>query len=242
MSLDLGLVWVGAFLASTHCIGMCGCFAVLAGAGAGSLPGRLASQLFYSAGRLFTYGFLGVVAGKLGAELLKSPWGTRISSGLAIFSAVLFCVIGLQMLGLWQKLGGPGRRLAAWFTLGLAPAIRHFSGSGTRLGTILTGVLTGFLPCGLVYAFALRAAATGDPALGLVLMLVFGLGTLPAMIATGLLGGVLSVEKRRYLYRATGVVLIVLGAITLSRGQAVWAGPQSGTPACHDAEPAAGAF
>lgn len=242
MSTELGLVWVGAFLASTHCLGMCGCFAVLAGTGSSGLAGRLVSQLVYSAGRLFTYAFLGVLAGRLGAELLGSAWGARLASVLAMFSAVLFCVIGLQMLGLWQKLGGPGRQLASWFTLGLAPAIRHFSGSGTRLGTALTGVLTGFLPCGLVYAFALRAAATGDPGSGLVLMLVFGLGTVPAMVTAGMLGGVLSVEKRRYLYRATGVVLIVLGAITFTRGQAVWAGPQTEAPACHGTESGAGVF
>lgn len=235
MSAELGLIWFGAFLASTHCIGMCGCFAVLVGSGVHTARKRLMAQLVYSAGRLFTYAFLGVLCGKLGSELVNSTWGAWLSSALAYLSGVLFCVIGLQILGVWRRFGGPGRRLSGWFTLGLAPAIRHFSAEGTQLGTLLTGVLTGFLPCGLVYAFALRAAATGKPAAGMLLMIVFGLGTLPAMVGVGLLGSVLSVNHRRYLYRATGVVLLALGTITFARGQAPWAGPVAGAPACHHA-------
>lgn len=236
MSAELGLVWVGAFLASTHCIGMCGCFAVLVGAGSRTPLQRVTAQLVYSAGRLLTYAFLGVLCGKLGSELVNSAWGAWLTSVLAFLSGLLFCVIGLQILGVWQRFGGAGRRLSGWFTLGLAPAIRHFSAEGTPLGSLLTGLLTGFLPCGLVYAFALRAAATGEPAAGMLLMIVFGLGTLPAMVGVGLLGSVLSANKRRFLYRATGVVLLALGVITFARGQAPWAGTAPGVPACHHAD------
>jgi sulfite exporter TauE/SafE len=231
VNLELGLVLAGAFLASTHCIGMCGCFAVLVGASARTALGRLGAQLVYSSGRLFTYAFLGAVCGYLGSTLLNSAWGLRLSSVLAYLSALLFIVVGLQILGWWSRFGGVGRKLAAWFTLGLAPAIRHFSGHGTQWGTLLTGVLTGFLPCGLVYAFALKAAAAGDPGRGLVLMLVFGLGTLPAMIGVGVVGTLLTVNARRYVYRLTGVVLVILGVITFMRGQAPWATPAP--PACH---------
>jgi uncharacterized protein len=235
VSLDLGLVLAGAFLASTHCIGMCGCFAVLVGAGSGSLFSRFGAQLVYSAGRLFTYASLGTLCGFVGARLIQSPWGTWASSVLAFLSALVFLVVGLQILGLWDRLGGLGQRLGSWFTLGLAPAIRHFSGHGTRLGNLITGVLTGLLPCGLVYAFALKAAATGDPGRGLLLMVVFGLGTLPAMIGVGILGSVLSLSTRRYLYRATGAVLVVLAVVTFMRGRFLWAGSESNVPACHSA-------
>jgi sulfite exporter TauE/SafE len=238
VSLELGLVLAGAFLASTHCIGMCGCFAVLVGGGARNPLERIGAQAVYSAGRLFTYAFLGAVCGQLGATLLRSAWGVWLSSLLAYLSGALFVVVGLQILGLWDRLGGAGHRLAAWFSLGLAPAIRQFSGEGTWRGTLLTGVLTGFLPCGLVYAFALKAAAAGNPGRGVLLMLVFGAGTLPAMIGVGLLGTVLSLNARRHLYRATGVVLLVLAALTFMRGRTPWA--TSEPPACHQApgEPA----
>jgi hypothetical protein len=234
VNLELGLVLAGAFLASAHCIGMCGCFAVLAGGASRTTGQRLRAQLVYSSGRLLTYAFIGAVCGFLGATLLASTWGVWLSSALAYLSAALFVVIGLQILGLWDLLGGAGHRLAGWLSLGLAPAIRQFSGEGTLRGTLLTGVLTGFLPCGLVYAFALKAAAAGDPGRGVLLMLVFGLGTLPAMISVGLLGTVLSFRARRYLYRATGIVLLVLAAVTFTRGQTPWA--TSNAPACHNAQ------
>jgi sulfite exporter TauE/SafE len=221
--MDYGLIILGAFLASAHCIGMCGCFALLAGQEARSVGARFTSQMIYSGGRLFTYAFLGSVAGFTGSALLRSSWGHGLASALALLSGALFVLIGLEILGVFRYLGRWGQRASGWFTLGLAPLIRQASGYGGATGTVLMGVLTGFLPCGLVYAFALKAAAVGTASGGLLTMLAFGAGTIPAMVATGMLGSVFSVKYRQYLYRAAGIILVLLGTLTISRGKPLWA-------------------
>jgi len=231
--MDYGLILLGAFLASAHCVGMCGCFAVLAGSGERTTWGRLRAQTVYSSGRLFTYAFLGVMAGWAGTVLTGTAWGATFSNALSLASGVLFVVIGLEILGLWKLLGGFGRTASRWFTLGLGPLIHQFSGRGGTAGTFVTGVLTGFLPCGLVYAFALKAASTASPGAGLLTMVAFGVGTVPAMMATGLVGGLLTARRRAYVYRFAGVILLVLGSITIWRGRPIWADQPEQVPACH---------
>jgi sulfite exporter TauE/SafE len=221
--MDYGLILLGSFLASAHCIGMCGCFALLAGQEANSVKGRLWSQTIYSGGRLFTYAFIGTVAGFTGSALLHSSWGHQLASALALLSGAIFVLIGLEILGVFRYLGRWGQKASGWFTLGLGPLIRQASGYGGATGTVLMGVLTGFLPCGLVYAFALKAATAGTASGGLLTMLAFGAGTIPAMVATGMLGSVFSVKYRQYLYRTAGVILVVLGTLTIGRGKPLWA-------------------
>lgn len=47
----------------------------------------------------------------------------------------------------------------------------------------LTGALNGLLPCGLVYAAAIGSTATGSLSTGVAFMVLFGLGTWPALVA-----------------------------------------------------------
>jgi hypothetical protein len=84
--------------------------------------------------------------------------------------------------------------------------------------------LNGFLPCPLVYAFAVQAAASGGALPGLGVMLAFGLGTFPAMLAMGMLGTWLRSARangarwRLTGVRAAGAFIVLLGVITLARG------------------------
>jgi sulfite exporter TauE/SafE len=55
-------------------------------------------------------------------------------------------------------------------------------------GGLALGLLLGFLPCGLLYTALVAAAASGGPLAGGAAMLAFGLGTVPALVATGLAG------------------------------------------------------
>jgi sulfite exporter TauE/SafE len=86
------------------------------------------------------------------------------------------------------------------------------------------GVLNGFLPCPLVYAFAVQAAASGGALPGLAVMLAFGLGTFPAMLAMASAGawvraGPVGVARWRLQgVRAAGAFIVALGLITLARG------------------------
>lgn len=215
--IEYALVFAGSLLASAHCIGMCGCFALMAGGSDDRMQSRLVSQALFSAGRLFSYITLGALAGGVGLMLLRSTEATWVRQALSIVSGVLFLGIGLEITGVWNRMGRAGGVISRILTAGLGPLIRHFASRQHPAATFAMGVFTGLLPCGLVYAFAMRAVATGNGAAGALTMFAFALGTMPAMLGVGFIGSLVSMNWRRQIYRWSGVVMIILGMATVAR-------------------------
>ena len=151
--------------------------------------------------------------------------------------------IGLQFFGFFRQashgLLGPG-------ALVLTQALRSLVKAPGVAAPLALGVLNGFLPCPLVYAFAAQAAASGGPLSGLQIMAAFGLGTFPAMLVMGGLGlwwrrgartpvaqpvhasflprpvpspaAVVPIDWRAQGVRLAGGFIVILGIITLARG------------------------
>ncbi len=224
---ELPLVLVGGLLGSAHCIGMCGPIALIAGAGAKAHPYRgLLRQLVFSGGRIFTYGFLGAVAGTTGLWLTQAAAGTpwvSLQSWLAIGAGILLVVIGvLSIVPRPVKMGGTSMACLAgsWLkTLLWSPKLS---------GVFLAGLFTGFLPCGLVYAFLALAASTGSLLWGIATMCVFGVGTMPLMVATGLGGQWLTQTARRRALTLAACCVIASGVVAVARGAGYL--PTSGIP------------
>ncbi|WP_454735964.1 sulfite exporter TauE/SafE family protein [Cupriavidus necator] len=240
---DLWLVFLAGAAGSMHCVGMCGGFAC----GLGPAPGgRLASllrHLSYNLGRIGSYAFLGTLAGYLGMLLVghagENSTASVVQRGLAILSGVLMLLIGLNLAGL---LGRGGHALGGAGTQWLAQSLRTLLRQPGLGAPLAFGVLNGFLPCPLVYAFAAQAAASGTALNGLQIMVAFGLGTLPTMLAMGGLGlwwrarhrpagipvqpvvaSFLPAPAARLGWRmqgvrAAGAFIVLLGLITLARG------------------------
>ena len=199
-----------------HCVGMCG---GIIGALSLSLPagvrlqrGRLLSYtLSYSAGRIVSYGLAGALMGGVGAQVfgaLSPDYGHTVLRGLA---AALLIGTGLYLAGwfptfahlerlgqpLWKRLEPLGQRLLPVRSL---PQALGF------------GLVWGWLPCGLVYSTLLWAASSGSAGRGALYMVAFGAGTLPAVLATGLLAGWVARWTRRPAVRTTiGLSLIAFG-------------------------------
>ena len=211
------LIFVAGMAGSMHCVGMCGGFACALAPDPRGRAATLRRHLLYNSARVFTYCFLGAVAGWVGGELLASP-AQRL---LAIVSGALMVFIGLQFFGWFPRAAA----LPAG-TVGVvnASALRALLKSPRRSAPLAFGVLNGFLPCPLVYAFAAQAASSGGALPGLGMMLAFGLGTFPAMLMMGGAGAWLragpggGVRWRLRGVRAAGAFIVVLGAITLARG------------------------
>jgi uncharacterized protein len=214
----LALVFAAGFAGSFHCIGMCGGFACALGAhrSGAAIPSAL-RHLLYNSGRLVSYTFLGVLAGLAGASALASG-GEIVTTAaqrlLAVLAGLLMIAMGLQLLGRLQRpSAGAAGRLGQALTESLR-GVLHAPGPAAPLAF---GVFNGFLPCPLVYAFVALAAAAADPAHGALLMIAFGLGTFPAMMASGL------VARLRHHWRLRGVqvagtFILLLGVVTLVRG------------------------
>jgi sulfite exporter TauE/SafE len=124
-------------------------------------------------------------------------------------------VMAVQFLGYLQRF----HRFAVGFGgETLAGSLRSLLAAPGRSAPLAFGVFNGFLPCPLVYAFVAQAAATADGLSGFLTMLAFGLGTFPAMLMMGGLGGLLSPLWRRRGVRVAGGFILVLGLLTLARG------------------------
>ena len=183
--IELPLVFLGGLLGSAHCVGMCGGFAVSIGIGSRGLACNLRRQLVYTAGRIFTYSFFGVVAGYAGFWIAgrASLW-INAQAALCVIAGVLLAAQGLLALGLvprrfWPKLRRGGSVCLAGSFVG------PFLTSPRSSHVLLAGVLTGFLPCGLVYGYLALATSSANIGEGLLTMSLFGAGTGPLMILAG---------------------------------------------------------
>ncbi len=219
---DGPLILLGGLLGSAHCIGMCGGLAITLGLPARSASAAFARQLVYTAGRLFTYGIFGAIAGFAGARRV-SVSGNLINSTaiLSILAGTLRVVQGLEAACF--------RIVSSWLTKrngALAAASGCLAGSMFRpfltspgwLPAFLAGLLTGFLPCGLLYGFVALAASRGDLLGGASVMILFGAGTMPAMILTGVGTRLLSLNWRKRLLRGAAWAVLLTGLLAIGRG------------------------
>jgi sulfite exporter TauE/SafE len=87
-----------------------------------------------------------------------------------------------------------------------------------RRNVFAVGLVLGFIPCGLVYAAGAKAAATQSLVGGMLTMLVFGLGTFPAMIIIGLASHLISDKLRHRLILIAAILVILLAIMTILRG------------------------
>lgn len=232
--IELPLILVAGILGSSHCIGMCGPFALTIGAGAGSWKSNLARQGLYTLGRVFTYSVFGAIAGFTGLYL------QRTVPALINVAAVLAVVAGLFLLYQGLLAARVIRRKVPNAT-GVPCLAADFFGSFLKspghANVFLAGLFTGMLPCGLVYGFVALAASSGDILFGATIMAVFGLGTAPVMILTGCGGSLLSLATRKYLFRAAAWCVVLTGLVSVARGFGFVAIPgwaeAVGCPMCH---------
>ena len=215
--IELPLVFLGGLLGSAHCIGMCGGFAVGIGLRSPGFAANLLRQLVYTAGRISTYSFLGVAAGYAGFWMAgKSRMWINAQAALCVIAGILLVGQGLLALGFlprrfWAKPAGSGSPCLAGTFVG------PFLSSPRSIDVLLAGVLTGFLPCGLVYGYLALASSSANVLDGLLTMALFGAGTAPLMILVGAGGSLLSHASRRNLMRVSAVCVTLTGVISLAR-------------------------
>ena len=221
----LGAALVTGLLGSAHCFGMCagisGLFAV--NANIASLRGQLSMSIAYNVGRVLTYAFLGVAVAVLGKAAVSSI--PDLAAPVRLASGILIILVGLQIAFNWRILA-PLESAGAKIWQKIAPAAKGLVPVETHVQALGLGLIWGCLPCGLVYSVLLLAATTAEPAAGGLVMIAFGLGTVPAMVATGLSASKLSqfMSRRRV---GMGLLVIVLGIATLAMPVMKLTGTQS---------------
>ncbi|GAB3634629.1 sulfite exporter TauE/SafE family protein [Hymenobacter arcticus] len=207
------MLWAGflfGLLGSFHCVGMCGAIA-LALPGAGG-PRYVAGRVLYNLGRVSTYALLGAAAGALGQGLRLAGW----QQGLSLLSGGLILLL-VATPERWLDRAAGTLGLAAGLSRVKTQLAYYYQRPG--LGALYTtGLLNGLLPCGLVYlalAGALSAPGIGGAA---AYMGLFGLGTLPLMLALSLSGQLVPLAWRQRLRRAVPVTALALAGLFILRG------------------------
>lgn len=178
-------VFLVGLLGGVHCLGMCGSIVGIFTSQVPKDTVRWPFHLAYSSGRIASYAVAGALVGTIGQAGLLMRDAVPVQHLLFALSSLMLIVLGLYLAGVWgavrrlERLGG-----VLW---------KHLHPYTTRLLPVNTvpralglGALWGWLPCGLVYSVLLTALASGSATRGALIMLAFGLGTLPNLLAIGL--------------------------------------------------------
>jgi len=200
-----------------HCVGMCG---GIVGAVSLSLPGdrpAMPYHLGYNFGRISSYALAGVFAGSVGASSIFLEHILPVEKLLFLTANLMLVLLGLYLAGWWHGLlvlERAGEKL--W--LCLQPLTRSLVPVRSVPRSVALGALWGWLPCGLVYSVLVASLATASPMQGGLLMMAFGLGTLPTLLTMGMA----AVRLKRYLQqpwvrKISGVAVIGFGVLGLLR-------------------------
>jgi sulfite exporter TauE/SafE len=243
MALDASGSWVlpltmlvAGFASGIHCLGMCGGIVSAFSArrvisrpdAAHTMKPEWPRQLAFNAGRIGSYTAAGAVVGGIGGL------GAWVAGTLAA-QTVLFVVANAMVVLVGLYLVGAGRALLKLEMLG-APLWRKLQPLAARLlpadtlpQLFAAGTLWGWLPCGLVYGALGAATFAGSPGRGALVMLAFGLGTLPNLLAAGLAAGRLrALAARRPVRIAAGALVLGFGVFGLAHASGLTEGIRRG--------------
>ena len=206
-------------LGGVHCAGMCG--GIVAALSLG-LPesqrrdsGRWPFLLAYNLARISSYTLAGALLGGIG--WLASNWTGlhQVQQGLQLLAALFMIFLGLYLAGWWQGLARLEQAGGMLWTR-LEPLGRRFIPVRTPGQAFALGLVWGWLPCGLVYSVLVWAISTGTPWQGALLLLSFGLGTLPNLLLMGSAATSLAVRVRDpRTRRIAGSLVIAFGLYSL---------------------------
>jgi sulfite exporter TauE/SafE len=207
-----------------HCIGMCGplvasssLHSTIAGV-AHDLRVRIIEQVLYNAGRITTYGVVGSIMGFAASFVNVASKLVGIQNGVMMGAGIMMVILGLGIAGV---VGGTG-----WIerhnSMVMAMAKKTFNLS-SRWKFYLLGLVMGLMPCGLSYTAFIAAAGTGSSLGGVLTMLFFGAGTVPALILFSTAVTYLGSRMRLWLQKSGGVAVMIMGFYYILRGMQLYA-------------------
>ena len=229
-ALNLIPVFITGLLGSIHCVGMCGGIVTAFTSTTRPAfpvpvialrpPSRVPRLLAYNLGRIGSYAVAGAVAG--GLANAAATFSRLASAQLVLYWAanLMLTALGLYLMNAWHGLAvieTAGQRL--W--RGVRPALRPLLPVDSAAKALALGAVWGWVPCAMVYSVLLSAMLSGSAIHGALIMIAFGAGTLPMLLALGSFGERLGVATRRPGVRlAAGAVVLGFGLLGLARAAA----------------------
>jgi uncharacterized protein len=225
--MDFFLTFVTGILGSMHCVGMCGAIVMAYSTQQGSpkvdgtltvgssLRSGFPAHLVYNSGRIVSYMVVGALAGFFGGIIFSVK---EVGMWFSIVAGTLMVVTGLLMLNLVPRINVWSGGDKSWLRRLHLQSVANLLTLRTLESKFYIGLLTPFLPCGLLYSMFIKAAATGGGISGALTMLAFGAGIVPALVLTGLVSAYVGIKLRYYANKLAAVTIILMGLIMIMRG------------------------
>jgi sulfite exporter TauE/SafE len=233
-------VFLVGLAGSVHCVGMCGGIvgafsmaparpafpvAVVTHAAPRLAEGAL-RMAAYNSGRIGSYALAGALAGGLAGGVRTLAGLTALQAGAYWLANLMLVALGLYLTGAWPALARI-EQLGQGLWRKVRPLTARIAPLDTPFKMLALGALWGWLPCGMVYSVLLTAMLAGSAGGGAAVMLAFGLGTLPMLLAMGVAGQRLRAAlQRRAVRTACGLLVLGFGILGLVRaaggGQHGW--------------------
>lgn len=215
LELSLMSAFLVGLLGGGHCVGMCGGIVSAVSMHLPQHKTKLPFLLAYNTGRVLSYTLAGIIAGLVGATSFFLQHVLPVQHVLYGISSLMLVVLGLYLAGIWHGviyLESAGKVI--WKTL--QPYSKHYIPVQNFKQAFILGILWGWLPCGLVYSVLIAAIATGHAINGGLLMLAFGLGTMPTLISMGMAAVKLkSILQNIWVRRVSGFLVLGFGLVGL---------------------------
>jgi uncharacterized protein len=201
-----------------HCVGMCGGIVIAYSStkvqGNWNKSKQTLSHILYSFGRVITYTILGAIFGFLGSV---TTFNSTANGLFLIFTGLIMLLVGLSLLGKLKFLTLIEHSVSkqVWYQ----KSFKRLIASNSLSSFYWLGMLNGLLPCGFVYFFAITAASSGSALYGALVMLIFGLSTIPALFSLGFFVGLFKQsEFRNLMIKLASMAVILYGAYIIYLG------------------------
>jgi sulfite exporter TauE/SafE len=198
-----------------HCINMCG--PVVGVLSVGETRKGILHLLLYNLGRITTYTILGAMVGLSGSFLVLTASIEHLQKAIMIIAGLSIILMGLSTAE-WLPLPSSTKNCKPGSSL-MQKIMALFKAPRSIGSYYPMGIVLGFLPCGLTYTALLaaaRAAMEAENAFagmlqGALMMLLFGIGTAPALILVGKVVNTISNKARKWFYRVASLIMIATG-------------------------------
>jgi sulfite exporter TauE/SafE/copper chaperone CopZ len=236
-SMSYMMIFVVGVLTSVHCVAMCGGINISqslhgskennkAKTNKKTVADSLVPALLYNIGRIASYTAIGFILGMVGYIIgggfdsdIAMPIPVSVQGILKLLAGLIMIIMGIKMLGLFPRLltciGSLLPKTPKWIKQRFFVKESHGAYGKSPL---IVGLLNGLMPCGPMQAMQIIALASANPLNGALAMLLFSLGTVPAMLGLGSLVSLLGMRFRQRVLLVGSTLVVVLGIAMFVQG------------------------
>ena len=191
-----GMLFITGLLTSIHCISMCGSINLVATVNNDNKR-SIKRPLLYNIGRIISYTIIGGLVGLVGKII---SFNNIVNGIIIILASIVMLLMSLTMLNV------------------IKVRFKFIKYKVSNRNPFIIGLLNGLMPCGPLQAMQIYALSTGSVLKGALSMLLFGLGTVPLMLITGVIFSSMKGKTKILINKIASVLILLLSIVMFNRG------------------------